>query len=103
MTYKAPNYEDRGGLDNAYLFRVDQVQEVVRDLYSAARNIGQTDAQAKSKIQDLFNTFAAEWSVYALVGADGIVTGIQNDVTLPWLDTDVAGTSIRQRLINRLS
>lgn len=78
------------------------VRKLVNDLYSAGRTLGLTKAQALGYVNELFNAFPGEWAVYVIVGADGIITSIQNDATLPWLDTDVAGVTIRQRLINRL-
>jgi hypothetical protein len=103
MTYKASDYTKRQQLDWAHLYRLDVLQQLQVDLYAAATSLGQTDAQAKQKIDDLFSAYPGEWSIYALVGASAIVTAIQNDATLPWLDTLVGGLTIRQRLINRLS
>jgi hypothetical protein len=74
-----------------------------RDLYTAAVALGQTDAQAEAKIDALLSTFAGEWSLYILTGSTAIVTAIQNDATLPWLNTQVAGKTIRERLVSRLS
>jgi hypothetical protein len=79
------------------------VWKVQRDLYILAINLGQTDAQALAKLDALFSTFAGEWSLYILVGSPAIITAIQNDATLAWLNTLVSGVSIRQRLINRIS
>lgn len=76
---------------------------IQQDLHAAAIALGQTEEQAETKIDLLFSTFAAEWSLYMLTGSPAIITSIQNDATIGWLDTDVAGVSIRQRLINRLS
>lgn len=76
-----------------------QVQKV---LFDVATGLGQTAEQAHTKLDALFTTFAAEWAVYVLTGSSAIITAIQNDATIPWLDTDVGGTTIRQRLINRL-
>lgn len=79
------------------------VFKIQHDIVVAAETLGQTDAQADAKVDTLFSTFASEWSIYILTGATAIITAIQNDASIAWLDTDVAGTSIRQRLINRLS
>jgi hypothetical protein len=79
------------------------VYRLQKDLYDAALTLGQTPAQADDKIDTLFSTFASEWSIYILAGATAIVTAITDDITIPWLDTDVAGTTIRLRLTNRLS
>jgi hypothetical protein len=83
--------------------RKHDIWHIQRDLFDAAIGLGQTDAQATAKIDALFATFAADWSLYILTGNPAIVTAIQDDATLPWLDTDVSGQSIRARLINRLT
>jgi len=83
--------------------REELVMRTQHDLAAAARGLGQTGGQIRTKVDSLFSTFASEWSIYILVGSTAIIDAIQNDATLPWLDTDVSGTSIRQRLINRLS
>lgn len=74
-----------------------------RDLYKLVRQLGETDAEAEAKIDALFTTFASEWSIYVLTGSDAVVTAIEDDATLAWLDVSISGASIRQRLINRLS
>jgi hypothetical protein len=79
------------------------VYRLQKDLHDAALTLGQTTVQADTKIDTLFSTFAAEWAIYVLTGSPSIITAITDDVTIPWLDTDVGGTTIRQRLINRLS
>lgn len=84
-------------------FRKGNVWKIQNDLAKAAAGLGQTAQQIEIKVDLLFSTFAAEWAIYVLTGSPAIVTAIQNDVTLPWLDTDVSGLTIRQRLINRLS
>lgn len=100
MTTDFDNY-----IADQYQYAVDRtfmVWTIQRDLYDAALSLGQTDAQARTKIDTLFTTFAAEWSIYVLTGSPSITTAILTDVTIPWLDTDVSGTSIRTRLANRL-
>ena len=79
------------------------VSELIRDLTVAAEGLGQTAAQVDAKLDALFLTFGNEWDTFERTGSTAIITTIQNDATLLWLDTDVAGTTIRQRLINRLS
>ena len=96
-------YEGVVDLETQEYSRRHLVLQTTKDLYDAAIALGQTDVQAEAKIDDLFATYAAEWSIYILVGNPTIITSIQNDATLPWLDTDVQGLTIRQRLINRLS
>jgi len=102
MAYR-PDIIDSGWLDHARSQRETTVQQLQLDLYDAARALGQTHAQALTRINELFNAYPGAWAVYVIAGADGIVTAIQNDATLPWLDALVGGVSIRQRLINRLS
>ena len=79
------------------------VYKIQHDLIGLARGLGQTQAQVRTKLEELFTTFSAEWALYILVGSDSLRTAIEADVTLSWLNVGVAGTSIRQRLVNRLS
>ena len=79
------------------------VATITRDLAVFAVTSGQTRAQTSAKIEQLFSTFAGEWSLYILAGSDALKTALANDVTIAWLDTDVNGTPLRTRLINRLS
>jgi len=98
--------EDRDYLDKLEedeQVRKDLVRNIINDLLTLARTLGQNQTQATTKVEALFLTFAAEWNLYMFAGSTAIITAIQNDATLPWLDTDVAGLTIRQRLVNRLS
>ena len=82
------------------------VQQAQLDLYDAALDLGQTTAQAIAKIDDLFATFASEWFLWLLDEHPSLVTAIQNDATIPWLDTEyppASGVDLRQRIINRLT
>lgn len=79
------------------------VYNVQKDLYSLALDLGQTDAQAREKIDGLFAAFASEWALYVLTGSPAINAAIANDAALSWLNLDANGQTIRQRLINRLS
>jgi hypothetical protein len=86
--------------------RKELVWLMQHDLFNVAIDLGQTDQQAIAKVDDLFSAFAAEWSIYALTGSEAIVAAIENDATLPWLDTEypsASGVTIRTRLINRLN
>jgi hypothetical protein len=83
--------------------RLSTITTIQGDLIKFALGEGFTAAQVRGALEDLFRTFVADWTLYLLVGADDIATSIQNDATLGWLDIDVSGTPIRQRLINRLS
>lgn len=79
------------------------VWKIQNDLATLAVSLGQSNAQIENKVDALFSTFAAEWSIYIFTGASAIIDAIQNDATLPWLDTLASGLTIRQHLINRLS
>lgn len=86
--------------------RQEVVWNVQHDLAIAAANLGQSRSQIESKIDDLFSTFGAEWSVFILAGATSIVDAITNDTTLSWLDVvypQGSGVTIRTRLLNRLA
>lgn len=83
--------------------RKETIWRVQNDLVTLALGLGQSTAEAATKVDALFSTFAAEWAIYVLTGSPAIITAIQDDATIPWLDLDIAGTSIRQRLINRLA
>jgi len=100
---RAFDYSDISYINAGRSLRQKTVDYVQIDLANYATSLGQTRTQIEDKLDTLFNTFASEWSIYLLVGATGIIDAIQNDVTIPWLDTDISGTTIRQRLINRLS
>ena len=103
--------DDTGPLDGDALVwakgreeaRKEAVWIIQRDLFKLAKDLGQTNQQAITKVDQLFSTFAAEWAIFVLTGSDSINDAIQNDATIAWLDTDVSGQTIRQRLLNRLS
>lgn len=77
--------------------------QVLEALWKLGKDLGLSDANIFGKLDDLYLAFASEWQLFLLTGSDAIATAIQNDVTLPWLDTDVSGTSIRDRLVAKLS
>jgi hypothetical protein len=87
----------------AFGVRETEIQRIQYDLAAFAISQGYTANQTRSAIEALFRTFVTQWFLYIVCGADDIVTAIQNDATLPWLNTQVGGQTIRQRLINRLS
>lgn len=72
-------------------------------LVSLLRRGGQSTAEAETSLQDFGSTFGAELVQFILFETTAAVAAIAADVTLAWLDTDVSGTTIRQRLINQLS
>jgi hypothetical protein len=90
-------------LNSARVGREQELQLIQRDLASFAMSQGYTANQARTAIEALFRTFALQWFLYLVCGADDIVTAIQNDATLSWLNQNAGGQTIRQRLINRLS
>jgi hypothetical protein len=86
-----------------YQQRIELIWKIQNDLAKLAAGLGQDATQIETKVDLLFSAFAAEWAIYTLTGSPAIVTAITDDITIPWLDTDVSGTTIRQRLLNRLS
>jgi hypothetical protein len=95
--------ERKQDLATARVVREDKVQKLQRDLMEFAVSQGYTANQARNAIEALFRTFVTEWFLYLVCGSDDITTAIQDDITLTWLNTQVGGQTIRQRLINRLS
>lgn len=83
--------------------RKNILRKVYTDLVILARSLGQTPAQARGVVESLFRTFTAEVFLYTFLGTDDLAVAITEDTTLAWLNFDVAGTPIRQRLVNRLS
>ena len=86
--------------------RRKNVLRIISDLATVGEDLGLSQSNVEGKVRDLFNTFAAEWSIYLLAGADDIVPAIQNDVSLTWLDTEYppgSGVTLRQRFVNRIS
>lgn len=78
------------------------VFKVAHDLAVFGKNEGYTQNQTRGAIETLFSTFAAEWSLYILIGSDALSTAIANDVSIAWLDTVVGGKTVRTRIIERL-
>lgn len=83
--------------------RKDKIREGRSDLIDWALGEGYTDNQISTAIEDLFLVMAPALFLYVLVGHPQLITLIQDDVTLTWLDLDAGGITIRQRIINRLS
>lgn len=78
------------------------VFKAFRDLVQFGLDSGFTANQSRGAVEDLFRTYLASWVLYLFIGAEDIITDITNDATLPWLDFDANGQTIRTRLINRL-
>lgn len=77
--------------------------KAISDLVDFAIGQGYTDNQITTALRDLLQTFGIEWFLYERVGHPALATAIAADATLPWLDLDASGLTIRQRLINRFS
>jgi hypothetical protein len=83
--------------------RTKNLYSVSVALTRAAVTAGQTNTQARDKVEQLYRLFATETFLYTLLGTSDLADAIQADVTLPWLDIDVSGKTIRQRLIEKLT
>lgn len=77
--------------------------QIQADLIRFGKTQGYTPAQISGAVQDLFDTFPQEWLAYLLASTPALANAISADITLSWLNIDVGGVSLRQRLINRLS
>jgi len=77
-----------------------------KDMVDAGTSLGLSSTQIDSTIDSLFSTFPGEWSAFVLTGAEAIITAIQDDTTLNFLNAEYppgSGVTIRERLVNRLS
>jgi hypothetical protein len=83
--------------------RQEVLDRIVTDLVDFGISQAYTDPQIKGALYTFHETFALDIFLYLQVGNGTLVAAIANDVTIPWLDIDVSGTPLRQRLINRLS
>jgi hypothetical protein len=101
------NYQDDydviGAFEASRQNRLRILDRVMTDMFSFGKQQGFSNGQIRGAIESLFRTFINEWSLWEYSGADDLVTAIQNDATLSWLDLDASGQTIRQRLVNRLS
>ena len=95
-----PGEEYARGLINERLGVIARIQA---DLMEFGINQGYTLTQAKSAIENLFRTFSSSWFNYVVAGVDDITTDINDDVTLTWLNIAVGHTTVREKLISRLS
>lgn len=74
-------------------------------LVNAAIYNGATAIVAGQRVDELFGTYGGSWSVYVLTGANQIVTDIDTDTGIGWLDTEYpagGGKTVRERVINQL-
>lgn len=83
--------------------RTEIVDGIVHDLIDFAISEGRTNQQIGDNLELFFLTFDPEMMPYFQVGGDALATAINDDVTIPWLDTDAGGQTIRTRIVNRLS
>jgi hypothetical protein len=97
---------DTAGMEARENLRKFWARKLFRDLVSFGGEQGYTDNQIDGAIDQLVSTFAAEWSIWILIGHDALITAIQNDATIGWLNTEFpsgSGVTVRTRLVNRLS
>lgn len=74
-------------------------------LVNAAIDNGATAIVAGERVDELFGAYGGSWSIYVLTGANQIVTDIDTDTGILWLDFEYpngGGKTIRERLINQL-
>ncbi len=76
---------------------------ITHDLAGFGKGEGFNANQTRGVIEALFATYAAEWSIYILVGSSALADAITADTTLNWLNTDAGGQTIRTRIVNRLT
>jgi len=66
-----------------------------------ADDLGQTEAQLRSKLDDLFAAYPGEWALYLMLGAKtALEDALLADTSLPWLDVEVRGISVRARIVH---
>jgi hypothetical protein len=84
--------------DEATASRLTYVFETLMHL---ADDLGQTDAEIKAKLNVLFSAYPGEWSIYFLLSATAaILSALEADTTIPWLNATVRDISVRDRLIH---
>lgn len=93
----------RGIFRENFLNRVRVVDDIIVDLTRFGASQGYTANQLRNAIGNLFSLSLEQWCGYVLFAAQDIITTIENDATLPWLNIDASGQTVRQRLVNRLS
>jgi hypothetical protein len=74
-------------------------------LVHAAIDNGANAIVAGQRVDELFGTYGGSWSVYVLTGANQIVTDIDTDTGIGWLDTEYpagGGKTVRERVITQL-
>lgn len=74
-------------------------------LVHAAIDNGADAIVAGERVDELFGTYGGSWSIYVLTGANQIVTDIDTDTGIGWLDTEYpsgGGKTIRERVITQL-
>jgi hypothetical protein len=74
-------------------------------LVHAAIDNGATAIVAGERVDELFGAYGGSWTIYVLTGANQIVTDIDTDTGIGWLDTEYpsgGGKTIRERVITQL-
>jgi hypothetical protein len=106
-------------INNQYEFDRDYVEDLQRSeatrketvwtiqnyLGHAAIDNGATALVAGERVDELFGTYGGSWSIYVLTGANQIVTDVDTDTGIGWLDTEYpsgGGKTIRERVITQL-
>jgi len=94
-----------GNLEYQNRVRRETVWKIQDYLVHAAIDNGATAIVAGERVDELFGAYGGSWSVYVLTGANQIVTDIDTDTGIGWLDTEYpagGGKTIRERVINQL-
>ena len=74
-------------------------------LVHAAIDNGATAIVAGERVDELFGTYGGSWAIYVLTGANQIVTDIDTDTGIGWLDTEyppLGGKTVRERVISQI-
>ena len=92
----------RGYLQSERDARNAVADSIVSSLVDFGIGEGYTDTQIRAAVETVFSTFGIEFFLYLQIASGTLSAAIAADVTIPWLDTDVGGTPLRTRLIDRL-
>lgn len=86
--------------------REQTVWSIQNYLANAAIDNGAAAIVAGERVDELFGTYGGSWSIYVLTGANQIVTDIDTDTGIGWLDTEYpagGGKTVRERVITQLN
>lgn len=81
------------------------VWKIQNYLGHAAVDNGATAIVAGERVDELFGTYGGSWAIYVLTGANQIVTDIDTDTGIGWLDTEyppLGGKTVRERVISQI-